>query len=229
MDTNKQGIVLRRIDETDYEEYLQLQKEVFIGYIAFSDDGIRHLWVSMFSESRITYAIVTDDSNAFCGYCAIKNIHDEKPEIEIELLRKYRGKGIGFQALRKMMIDIGERENISCFIAAVEADNHISQRLMYKLGGVPGGIRKSIYLEEKCVKEFEEDNIELLNSRINQVAEDFGVEPVKLLSHVLLFDISLDSLTKTLTGNNFDKAKKNTGYINDTDRKISVALGNVYK
>ena len=63
-----------------------------------------------------------------------------------------------------------------------------------------------------------------MNSRKSQVAKDFGVEPVKLLSHVLIFDISLDSLAKILTENNFDKAKKNTDYIDDTDRKISVAL-----
>ena len=96
MDTT-QGIVLRKIDETDYEEYLQLQKEVFIGGIAFSDDIIRETWVYMFGEGRVAYAIVTDDNNAFCGYCAVKNIHNEKPEIEIELLRKYRGKGVGFK------------------------------------------------------------------------------------------------------------------------------------
>ena len=122
------------------------------------------------------------------------------------------------------MIDTGMRGNISCFIAAVESDNHISQRLMYKLGGVPGGIRKSIYLEKESVKDFEKDNIELLDSRIIQVAENFGVEPVKLLSHVLLFDISLDSLTKTLTESIFDKNRENADSIDDTDRKISVAL-----
>ena len=160
MDTNSHGIVLRRIDEADYDEYLQLQKEVFLGGIAFNDDIIRKVWVSLFGDGRVTCAIVTGDSNVFCGYCGVKNIHDEKPEIEIELLKKYRGKGIGFQALRKMMIDIGMRENISCFIAAVEPDNHVSQSLMYKLGGVPVGIRKSIYLEEKSVEEFEKGNIE---------------------------------------------------------------------
>ena len=54
MDTNTQGIVLRRIDEIDYVEYLQLQKEVYIGDIVFCDDSIRKTWVSMFEESRIT-------------------------------------------------------------------------------------------------------------------------------------------------------------------------------
>jgi RimJ/RimL family protein N-acetyltransferase len=224
MDTNTQEIVLRRINEADYGEYLQLQKEVFLGDIALCNDGIRKTWASMFELDRVAYAIVTDDNNAFCGYCAVKNIQDEKPEIEIELLRKYRGKGIGFQALGKMMTEVGEQENISCFIAAVESDNHISQKLMCKLGGVPGGIRKSIYLEEKSVKAFEIDNLDLLDSRISHVAETFGVEAIKLLSHVLLFGISLDSLTKALTESDSDRGKKNAGYIDDTNRKVSAAL-----
>jgi hypothetical protein len=66
----------------------------------------------------------------------------------------------------------------------------------------------------------------LLDSRINQVAENFNVEPIKLLSHVLLFDISLDSLTKASAENSFDRENKNMDYVDSIDRKISVALRN---
>ena len=161
----------------------------------------------MFKESRITYAIMTDDIIDFCGYCAVKNIYEEKPEIEIELFSRYRSKGIGYQALSNMMTGLIKQHSISCFIATVAPDNHVSQGLMYKLGGVPAGIRKSIPADipEKYIQEYERIYLGSLNNVIIKAAENFGVEPKTLLSHRLIFSISADSLFKSLKGYDFYK------------------------
>ena len=94
-----------------------------------------------------------------------------------------------------------------------------------KLCGVPNGVRRrSIYLEEKDVTEFEQNNLELLDDRLNQVARDFEVNPEKLLSHMLVFEIPLASLVNALNRQDPAVVKENADYRYDTDRKIISAL-----
>jgi RimJ/RimL family protein N-acetyltransferase len=219
------NIILRTVDEADSDNYVKLQKEVrIVNYKHDDDDIYAQTGTSIINEYSLAYTIVTEDTGDFCGYCAVKDIHAEKPEIVIELLKRYRGKGIGFKALSLLMTEAGERYKISCFTAAVEPDNRISQKLMRKLGGVPNGVRKSIYLDEEDIEGFEADNTGLLDSSILQLAKDFGVQPSTLLSHALLFDIPLDSLSKAIQEQNAGFKNERLSCIDDTNRKISVAL-----
>ncbi|MDR1699662.1 MAG: GNAT family N-acetyltransferase [Lachnoclostridium sp.] len=221
-------ITLKLLKKTDMDEYMdkyiELQKGVVLGDVSYKDEIIRQTWPELFESDIVSYAIITKEGADFCGYCAVKNIETDRPEIQIELLRTFRGKGIGFQALYEMMVEVGERYNISCFIAAVESDNYASQRLMYKLGGLPGGIRRTIYLNENEVGSFEKDYIDLLNRHMIQVAADFGVAPQKLLSHVLIFKIQLAELKKGMCSQNPCGTIPKTALMDEQDRKVSIAM-----
>ncbi len=182
-------IKLREMLQSDLGNYTQLRKEVWLGDDLLTDDIIHKMWEGMFDGKRANYCIETDGDNDFCGYCAVRDTDADKPEIEIELLRRYRGQGIGFQALSTMMSNIEKSADVSGFIAAVEPDNYVSQCLMYKLGGKPGGIRQSSWLSDEDVDEFEKEHMNLLDNTLRQVAADFCIAPKKLLSSELLFEI----------------------------------------
>ena len=214
---------LRNIRKPDGDRYVMLQKEVMLSSAKYDDKILLEVWGDMFEKHCEAYAIISDATDDFCGYCAIKNTYHAKPEIAIELFKKYQSKGIGFSALQKMLAYVGERHNKPCFIAVVEPDNYASQGLMYKLGGVPGGIKKSGFLQEEDIDDFESENLNLLNSRINQIAKDFSVEPKKLLSHALVFDIAVHNGLCENAGN---RNRVNLQNAKNDDRKISIAVRN---
>jgi RimJ/RimL family protein N-acetyltransferase len=196
-----------------------LRKDVWLGdEQLISDDIIKNMWEYMFEDKRVSYCIMTARENDFCGYCAVKDLDADKPEIEIELLRKYRGQGIGYQALSDMMASIEETSNVSGFISVVEPDNYISQKLMYKLGGIPAGVRQSNWLGDEDVDDFEKAHMDLLDERLLQVAEDFCVSPQKLLSSVLVFDIPLTATRKEPVKHGIG------GQVFDCDRVLSKAI-----
>jgi len=216
-------IILREADEADADDYVRLQKDISLGVFKIDEESLSQTWTSMLKDNgRIAYTVLTEDTNDFCGYCAVKDVNADKPEIEIELLKKYHSKGIGFEVLYKMMTSLSAKDNISCFIALIEPDNYASQKLMYKLGGVPASITKSFFLKEHQTEEFENSNLHLLDDRLIQIAKDFGVEPKKLLSHILVFDISSESLLKS------GHRKSNGNIVADADRKISVEKRRFY-
>ena len=79
-------------------------------------------------------------TNEFVGYCGIKNLTQEIPELAIELLSKYRKNGYGFQALSLLMDQFSEITGEHVFRSRVEVDNYASQALHRKLGAVPNGM-----------------------------------------------------------------------------------------
>ena len=50
----------------------------------------KYLWEEFIRENVANYCIYTKDTNEFVGYCGIKNLTQEIPELAIELLSKYR-------------------------------------------------------------------------------------------------------------------------------------------
>lgn len=209
-----QNIRLRQMTDLYKAEYLKLQKELAYNKDVFNNEKyVEDLWKNFWEKKRVVYSISTELEGDFCGYCAVKNINAECPEIEIELVGKYRRKGIGYQALSLMLQDIYERYDKQCFFSRVEPDNYASQNLMKKIGGKPAGIMlDSMFLEEEQ-EEFEKRHSNLLDKYLEKVAEEFQVEPEKLLSHVLCFHITVDDMHKAIVdANEKEKEKSNKTY-----------------
>lgn len=55
------------------------------------------------NKNAANYSIFSKKTGEFVGYCGIKNLTKEVPELAIELLKKCRKQGYGYQALSLLM------------------------------------------------------------------------------------------------------------------------------
>ena len=98
------------------------------------------LWNEHIEYKALMFSVIVD--NEYAGYCGIKNTAHEQWEIAIEILNKWKHKGIGYRAISVMLDEIKNRLNVSEFRVRIDAENYPSQRLFEKLGAEPNGIYK---------------------------------------------------------------------------------------
>lgn len=146
----------------------------------------------MFENGRLVYTIQDTSETKFCGYCAIKDYTKERPEIEIELLKEYRKRGIGYTALCLLIHKIVAEYSVTGFIYCTDSDNYASQALVRKLGGKPNGVKRFFFLDEEEAEKFEQEHMELIDNKLTEVAREFHVETRKLLTHILVYHISVE-------------------------------------
>ncbi|MCM1245612.1 MAG: GNAT family N-acetyltransferase [Roseburia sp.] len=199
----RKDIEIRRLSkEHDCENYIRLQKEVSPFRHMFDQKKFcDRSWEDMFAEGRLPYSIIKTENKDFCGYCAIKNMKIDNPEIEIELLEKFRGGGIGYAALYKLLYTLTREYGIKKFTYCTDSDNYASQALVSKIGGRPAGLKRFFFLRENEVENFEEENMGMIDSKLEEVAVLFDVETRKLLSHVLVYSIDIDDFVRSVEMN----------------------------
>lgn len=184
-------IILRKVQDSDKDIFIELQKENNIVKSMMKEEAYRNmLWNEHIEYKALMFSIVVD--NEYVGYCGIKNTTHEQWEIAIEILNKWKHKGIGYRAISVMLDEIKNRLNVSEFRVRIDAENYPSQRLFEKLGAEPNGISEFLLHEEADIRRCEEENIHLLDERIQELAKQFNVEPRKLLSHVLEYKLTWD-------------------------------------
>lgn len=184
-------IILRKVQDSDKHIFIELQKENNIVKSMMKEEAYRNmLWNEHIEYKALMFSIVVD--NEYVGYCGIKNTTHEQWEIAIEILNKWKHKGIGYRAISVMLDEIKNRLNVSEFRVRIDAENYPSQRLFEKLGAEPNGISEFLLHEEADIRRCEEENIHLLDERIQKLAKQFNVEPRKLLSHVLEYKLTWD-------------------------------------
>lgn len=153
----------------------------------FNDDKFKDtLWEEHRNETTLMCTIIYESK--YVGYCGIKDTRKDKWEISIEILKKYSNKGIGYRSINILLRAIKERLGVTRFRVRIEPDNEASQRLFEKLGATPNGISELLLHGEQMDK-FEEENLNLLDDRLIELADEFGVEPRKMLSCVLEYEI----------------------------------------
>ena len=184
-------IILRKVQDSDKDIFIELQKENNIVKSMMKEEAYRNmLWNEHIEYKALMFSIVVD--NEYVGYCGIKNTTHEQWEIAIEILNKWKHKGIGYRAISVMLDEIKNRLNVSEFRVRIDAENYPSQRLFEKLGAEPNGISEFLLHEEADIRRCEEENIHLLDERIQELAKQFNVEPRRLLSHVLEYKLMWD-------------------------------------
>ena len=184
-------IILRKVQDSDKHIFIELQKENNIVKSMMKEEAYRNmLWNEHIEYKALMFSVIVD--NEYAGYCGIKNTTHEQWEIAIEILNKWKHKGIGYRAISIMLDAIKNRLNVSEFRVRIDAENYPSQRLFEKLGAEPNGISEFLLHEEADIRRCEEENIHLLDERIQELAKQFNVEPRKLLSHVLEYKLTWD-------------------------------------
>lgn len=184
-------IILRKVQDSDKHIFIELQKENNIVKSMMKEEAYRNmLWNEHIEYKALMFSVIVD--NEYAGYCGIKNTTHEQWEIAIEILNKWKHKGIGYRAISVMLDEIKNRLNVSEFRVRIDAENYPSQRLFEKLGAEPNGISEFLLQEEADIRRCEEENIHLLDERIQKLAKQFNVEPRKLLSHVLEYKLTWD-------------------------------------
>lgn len=182
-------IILRKVQDSDKHIFIELQKENNIVKSMMKEEAYRNmLWNEHIEYKALMFSVIVD--NEYAGYCGIKNTTHEQWEIAIEILNKWKHKGIGYRAISVMLDEIKNRLNVSEFRVRIDAENYPSQRLFEKLGAEPNGISEFLLHEEADIRRCEEENIHLLDERIQKLAKQFNVEPRKLLSHVLEYKLT---------------------------------------
>lgn len=188
------GIILREPMETDREEFLRLQFENAIDEDYFQRKAFREmLWSDHCSETSLFCTIMQD--HHYVGYCGINRIDSEEWEIGMEILKEWQHQGIGSLVILAFTKAIHTRLGRNEFYAVVQSDNYASQGLCEKIGAVPAGTvtsRLLITLSAEGIEQFEEEHLDLIDDKLQAVAVKFGVEPRRLLSHMVKYKLSYD-------------------------------------
>lgn len=211
------NITIRLMEESDFDDYIRLQKETYFDKTMLETDRQKkYAWDGIVDGVGCYYAVTEQESGKFLGYCAIKNRKDDIPEISIELLKEYHRKGVGYRAVRMLMKEIDRNFHKNVFYYKVEPDNYGSLLLVRKLKGKPYGLERNIFLSDKYVPQFEAAMKDNIDENLEKIAEAFQCDALKLLSNVLVFKVEYDESEE------FDyKPLENRGGEIHSERKIS--------
>lgn len=145
------------------------------------------LFLSEALSPQVFYCIIEDSKEKRpLGYLGIKDTSADLWEIAIELDEKYTHRGFGPESIQLYLNEVQRITGRAEFKAVVEVDNLPSQKCFEKLGAKLVGLCDSVVLKTDDEKiRFEERNLNLIDAHMVGLAERLGVEPRKLLSHVL--------------------------------------------
>lgn len=182
------NIILRNVSAADREGYLLMQREYsLMKHMLNEPVYCEMVWNEQLDPKALMLTITM--GSEYVGYCGIKNTTEAAWEIAIEILPQWTKAGIGYIALSGMLTAIKARLGIAQFRVRIDPSNYASQRLFDKLGAVPNGISEFLIHDQNALEKCEEENLHLIDEHLRTVADKFGVEPRKLLSHVLEFTL----------------------------------------
>lgn len=180
-------ILLRNCRDSEKEKYIQVKRENADNPEYYDGEKeIDSTWKMFKAEKSFCCSIIRRSDDAFLGYISIKDTKSNLWEIAIEFLQDYCHRGYGSRAIAIFLPAISKITGKTQFQALVETDNIPSQLLMEKSGARLIDIYDYTFQEdEEAAAAFEEKYISEITERMVQLAEQIGVEPRKMLSHVL--------------------------------------------
>lgn len=168
--------------------------------------AVRQQWDSALPESMfdqengLLWKPTQEESSFFCvveqqshpvGYVAIHDTRVSPWELAVEFDKAFCNKGLGPRTIKLFLSKIEEITLISLFRARVEVDNIACQKCMTKIGADLVGLGQGVLKTEEEMRKFEEENIGLIDEHMISLAEKLNVDPRKLLSHVLEYEIQM--------------------------------------
>lgn len=182
-------VILRPVKESDADFYVAVRMQYSMMYRGMVNVD-KHRSESLFQldlcQPESFYCIIENREQVPIGYLGIKDTSAEIWELAIELDRQYTQRGLGPMSIVLFLNEVSRLTGKIAFKAWVEADNIPSQKCFEKIGAVLIGLCDGPLLKTPEDKErFEEGHLDLVDDHIRCISEILGVEPRKLLSHVL--------------------------------------------
>lgn len=184
-------IVLSVTKASEKEDYLSLSYTYSQMKNAYKDEKfLENVWNSFIEENVFVCSIYDKKTETFVGYCSIKDLRQKEWELAIELKPEWCHRGYGTQALALFVNYVTEITGNYIFRARVEIDNYASQTLMKKLGAYPNGISE-YELHGKDLERFKKENADLIDDKLQAVAEEFCMEAEDILGYVLEYRLEI--------------------------------------
>ena len=182
------GIILRKVKETDREKFLELQRIYSAMKSMLQQEAYCNMVWNKHTEPK-SLILSIEKQGSYVGYCGIQDITKKTWEISIELFPDKVHQGIGFTAITAMLNELKERLWVNDFRIRIEPTNYASQRLFEKLGAVPNGISELWIHDKDAIEQLESENYHLIDDHLVAGAKKFSVPPQQLLSHVLEYQL----------------------------------------
>lgn len=148
------------------------------------------MWDSVIEENVFVSSIYDKETETFVGYCSVKDLRKKELELAIELKPEWCHRGYGTQALALFVNYVAKFSGNCIYRARVEIDNYLSQALMKKVGAYPNGISE-FELHGKELDQFKRENTDLIDDKLQAVAEEFCMEAEDILGCVLEYRLEV--------------------------------------
>lgn len=176
---------------SEKEEYLSLSHTYSQMKNAYKDEKfLEKIWNSFIGENVFACSVYDKKTKTFVGYCTIKELRQKEWELAIELKPEWCHRGYGTQALTLFVNCVTEITGNYIYRARMEIDNYASQALLKKLGAYPNGISE-YELHGKNLDQFKRENTDLIDDKLQAVAEEFCMEAEDILGYVLEYRLEV--------------------------------------
>lgn len=185
-------ICLYVIKKEEKEKYIKLSYQYSLMKKMYEEEKFREAtWNEFMSETAFVCSIYEKITGEYIGYCSIKDLTKDDWELAIELMPDKCHKGYGYEALSLFMKKLYILSGRRFFRARVEIDNHASQGLMKKLGGIPNGISEFMLHGEE-IERFQKKYKDAITDEIRIVAEEFCMDAEDILGYVLEYRFDME-------------------------------------
>ena len=128
-------LIIRQISEEDYSAYYEMQYSRSFVRKFFDYESMRKVWKKEKEEHLLIFTIIEQCSNEICGFCQLKHMDTPTPELGIDIIDEFMGKGYAQEAIRLLISHAKLYYNVDYFTWEAEKDNLISRHIAEKLGG----------------------------------------------------------------------------------------------
>jgi len=156
--------VLSRYEVSEQDLYLMAWNEIFESTPVSHDENFKQKsWDDVLSDTtKLQLKIIDKLTQEYVGEVTLMKLDTETPELGMQLLRKYHGRGIGTRVMNLFVDKLKSVLQIEYFSVRIFSDNHVSQKMFEKMGAVKIDEEGKEYAElmRKIMQDFGKEKFE---------------------------------------------------------------------
>ena len=190
--------VLKPMEAKYKNDYMRLVSEnSVIKHSSLCETVWEEMWLNRISENLITYSILSPKTQEFMGYCQYKNLSTSRPDIGIEILPHFQGRGLGYAVCCALISVFFEKTSFPEIYYKVERKNTPSIALVEKLGGMLDSVNHAHAQLLSLLKKLSVEDITKLGRNASALIAspekyDDELAEVEYPSDVLIYRIARD-------------------------------------